>query len=49
MKYEDAAFLMMFFVRDQVPVASRRQFNLGPNSLITPMARICRRKESVKG
>ena len=31
-KYKDAVFLMMFYVRDPVPVESRRQFNLGPLS-----------------
>jgi hypothetical protein len=30
MIYEVAAFLMMFFVGDPVPVESRRKFNLGP-------------------
>jgi hypothetical protein len=31
-KYKDAVFLIMFYVRDPVPVESRRQFNLGPLS-----------------
>ena len=31
-KYKDAAFLIMFYVRDPVPVESRRKFNLGPLS-----------------
>jgi hypothetical protein len=30
MIYEVAAFLMMFFVGDPVPVESCRKFNLGP-------------------
>ena len=29
-KYQDAAFLMMFYVRDPEPVESRRKLNLGP-------------------
>jgi hypothetical protein len=29
-KYQDAVFLIMFYVRDPVPVESRRKFNLGP-------------------
>ena len=29
-KYKDAVFLIMFYVRDPVPVESRRKFNLGP-------------------
>ena len=32
MKYEDAAFLMIFLVRDPVPVEFRAKFNLGPLS-----------------
>ena len=32
MKYEDAAFLIIFYVRDPVPVELRTQFNLGPLS-----------------
>jgi hypothetical protein len=30
MKYEDPAFLMMFHVKDRVPIEFRKRFRLGP-------------------